>query len=136
MAEKALKNTFWSVQWNFSIGKRHSIEVLFKVIFVYFMYLGDLPTSMSTCITWVVGALGGQKRALDLMGLESCQPSRGTGIQSLHLFPYIGPATSGSYPQASHSISILKPQAKLFSLQAAFGKYFIATTGKEISIHR
>lgn len=68
MAEKTLKNTSWNVQWNFSIGKRHGIEVLFKVVFVYFMYMGDLPTFMSTCITWVVGALGCQKRALDPPG--------------------------------------------------------------------
>lgn len=30
-----------------------------------------MPTSVSTCITQVVGALGGQKKALDPLGLES-----------------------------------------------------------------
>lgn len=40
----------------------------FSKLSLFFMYMGDLPTSMSTCITWVVGALGCQKRALDPPG--------------------------------------------------------------------
>lgn len=145
MAEKALKNTSWKVQWNFSIGKRHGVDILFKVVFVYFMYMGDLPTSMSTCIMWVIEEGTGSPGT----GVtDTASHYTGIGIQpltrapaSISLHPegrYMGPAPQGpitkpptAYPFSSHRPSYSLSKRLLASILWQYEKR-LAYTGKNV----